>query len=219
VVSDINPVNGLAETEAQALGLLGPVRVLNAGVQQPQAIAHQLGGYHLIHMACHGAASRIDATESMMYLGGGKVLTVADILRAPLREKPLVFLAGCETAAPDPMLPDQTFGPPTAFLHAGASAVVAPIFTVQLSAARLLSAKFYDELTRAVTPDQALVAAQKWMATTATAEKVQYLRGLAERLGDADRPANALRRFARTLERLDPDTAAPSWWCPFQLNA
>ena len=60
--------------------------------------------------------------ETSIYLPGGRKIRAAGILRTDLTHQPLIFLASCETASPDPNLPDQIFGFAAAFRLAGASA-------------------------------------------------------------------------------------------------
>lgn len=95
--------------------------------------------------------------ETSIYLPGGRKIRAAGILRTDRTHQPLIFLASCETASPDPTLPDQTFGFAAAFRLAGASAVSAPMFAVTWLAAILVAARFYHEMTDGVAPHIALL--------------------------------------------------------------
>ena len=140
----------LAVMEAQAMGVCGTVRQIDGASTSAEKIMQSIRHSQLVHFSCHATASRTDAANSLIDLGGSNTMTVAQILRARLSSRPLVILASCETARPDPQLPDQSFGPTTAFLHAGARGVIAPTFAVSWLSTMLISARLYDSLARAL---------------------------------------------------------------------
>jgi len=115
------------------------------------------------------------AIETSIYLPGGRKIRAADILRTDLTHQPLIFLASCETASPDPNLPDQTFGFAAAFRLAGAPAVSAPMFAVTWLAAILVAARFYHEMNDGVAPHIALARAQHWLTKVSPADMCAFL--------------------------------------------
>ena len=60
-------------------------------------------------------------------------------------------------------MPHEVFGLPTAFLKAGASAVLSTLWPVNDIATRLLLEKFYQLLKAGMLPTQALQQAQIWL--------------------------------------------------------
>ncbi len=146
---------------------------------------------------------------------------MTQILRSALTSEPLVFLASCSTARPDQGLPDQTFGPPAAFRHAGARAVIAPTLAVSRLSTMLLSARFYHGLSRALSPDVALAEAQHWLAESSPEDRVTFLDALASELASLGRPAEPVRRLRQVLEHrhsAGETEIKVSDWCFFTLN-
>ena len=220
VIGDYPEHSGISLTESQAMGICGPVRQIDGTTMAPVEIMSSVQGSDLIHFSCHAAASLADAAESVIYLGG-TTLTVPQILRAALPARPLVFLASCEVARPDPLLPDQTFGPPAAFLHAGARAVIAPLLAVPRVGALLLSARFYHGLSRRLPPEEALADAQRWLAGSCQRDRTEFLDGLAAELAGLGRPSDSIRWLKRVTERrhaAGSDRVKLSDWCLFTLN-
>jgi tetratricopeptide (TPR) repeat protein len=211
----------LALTEATAMGTCGTVTQVDSRSIAPEAVLESIRDSELIHFSCHGTAARSDAAESLIQLGAGNTLSVTQILRSTFTSQPLVFLASCSTARPDRGLPDQTFGPPAAFRHAGARAVIAPTLAVSRLSTMLLSARFYHGLSRDLSPDVALAEAQQWLAESSPADRVTFLSDLADQLASLSRPAEPVRRLRQVLERRNAVRETEikvSDWCFFTLN-
>jgi hypothetical protein len=211
----------LALVEAAAMGICGTVIQVDGRSTAPEAVLESIRDSELIHFSCHGTAARSDAAESLIQLGEGNTLSVTQILRSALTSEPLVFLASCSTARPDAGLPDQTFGPPAAFRHAGARAVIAPTLAVSRLSTILLSARFYYGLGRALSPDVALAEAQHWLAESSPEDRVTFLGALASELDGLGRPAESVRRLRQVLEHrhiAGETEIKTSDWCFFTLN-
>jgi len=219
VIGSSSKVQLFSRVEAEALGCCGPVRSVDTS--SAADVMKEIRNVPLVHFSCHGSASRTDAVASAVHLADGGVLTAGDILRATLPGEPLVFLASCETASPDPMLPDQTFGPPAAFLHAGAGAVIAPLLAVSVPSSALVAARFYFELAPGTAPHVALNRAQRWLAGSTAADRQEFLTQLIGDLRAAGRPTTVLERLTRCLGQVHdgtPRMAAFSLWSLFTLN-
>jgi hypothetical protein len=219
VLGSTSPVELFRTAEAEALTQYCSVTTI--AEPDPQAVLRAIAGYPLIHFSTHGRAGRADAVETAIHLPGGREVRAPDILRARFTEQPLVFLASCDTAAPDPTLPDQTFGPPAALLHAGASAVVAPLFAVTLPAATLMSARFYHELIDAPTPQLALARAQRWLADATPGQLSAFLLKVADAAERRGVLANGLRAVAEAVaaEREPIAGLNGAWlWSLFTIN-
>lgn len=139
---------------------------------------------------------------------------MTQILRSALPSEPLVFLASCSTARPDRGLPDQTFGLPAAFRHAGARAVIAPMLPVSPLSAMLLSARFYHELSHAGTPEVALAEAQSWLAESSPQDRVGFLDTLASEPAGAGHPSESYGGCGRAsragTRRENPKSRSPT---------
>ncbi|MGD0066535.1 MAG: CHAT domain-containing protein [Streptosporangiaceae bacterium] len=210
-----------ALAEATAMGMCGAVTKVDGRSTAPEALLESIRDSELIHFSCHGIAARSDAAESLIELGWGNTLSVTQILRSAFTSQPLVFLASCSTAQPDQGLPDQTFGPPAAFRHAGARAVIAPTLAVSLLSAMLLSARFYHGLSRALSPDVALAEAQRWLAESSPEDRATFLDALASELVSLGRPADPVRGLRRALEHAHTTGKTEIRvcdWCFFTLN-
>jgi len=113
--------------------------------------------------------------ETPIYLPGGRKIRAADILRTDLTHQPLIFLASCETASPEPNLPDQTFGFAAFFRLAGASAVSAPMFAVTWLAANFGGSAVLPRNDRWRRAPYRPARAQHWLAKASPADMRAFL--------------------------------------------
>lgn len=210
-----------AEAEAQALSLHTPPGRVSGRASAPSEVMAAVQDDVLIHFSCHGILDGDDLSRSAIRLGRTAFLTLADITRGLFRNDPLIVLASCELAAPDRVLPDQTFGIPAALLHSGAGTVIAPAYAVSRSAAVLLAVRFYAELADGRPPHEALARTQRWIATTPVDDKVAFIRALAARLGSAGAASDALEWLSgvlpEALRRSGGDDLL-SHWCLFMAH-
>jgi len=219
VLGTTSPVDRFRTAEAEALTRYGTVRMV--AERDPQEVLRELSGAAMIHFSAHGLAGRTDAVETAVYLPGGAAIRAPDILRTDLGARPLVFLASCETASPDPDLPDQTFGPAAAFLRAGAAAVIAPLFAVSRHAATLVAARFYHELASASTPQQALARAQRWLASATVPDQLAFLDDLITTVERAGLPVGGLRALVHAISRhteRQPALTGDALWSLFTVS-
>lgn len=106
-------------------------------------------GVSLAHFTCHGGAS-VNHSQVLLLENGKKLMShqIAAMqgLSAAVAEcEPLVFLNACELGRPQPALVGVG-GFATAFIAAGASCVVAPLWSVADDVAYELAISFYEEL-------------------------------------------------------------------------
>ncbi|HEX4668800.1 MAG TPA: CHAT domain-containing protein [Solirubrobacterales bacterium] len=107
------------------------------------------GGVSLAHFVCHGGTS----TERSQVLGledGGRLeshqIGAMDALKTALADKqPFVFLNACQVGSPQPALVGVG-GFATAFIDAGATCVIAPLWSVGDTVAHDLATGLYDAL-------------------------------------------------------------------------
>ncbi|MGW6836350.1 CHAT domain-containing protein [Streptomyces sp. NPDC054949] len=211
-----------ARAEAQALGLHTTPRRIDGPSSTPAEVMAAVLDDVIVHFSCHGLADWNDPSRSAVLLGGTAALTLADITRSRFRNSPLIVLASCDIAAPDRVVPDQTFGIPAAFLHSGAGTVIAPAYAVSRPAAVLLAARLYAELAEGHPPHQALARTQRWIATTPIDDMVALIRELAARLRASGAESDALDWLATVLPevlRRSGGNELLSHWCLFTAHA
>ncbi|MEK9136591.1 MAG: CHAT domain-containing protein, partial [Bacteroidota bacterium] len=116
-------------------------------------------GFDVIHIAAHGSMHRWDPLFSHLRLSDGP-FELYKILDLKLSAR-LVVLSACETGYGVGMMGDIAQGHevvsfPQAFLSAGASAVIAPLWVVEDEATSHLMAYFYSHLALMKQPDHSL---------------------------------------------------------------
>ena len=148
VVADVEPPASLglprlgSWSHEAAMTLAGPAAT-------PERVLEEIGRARDVTIHAHGFANQGDASYLALSPdpNGQYALTAREVSRAKLASSPLVILAACESAQAAPQFATR-WSLPTAFLTAGARAVVAPTTAVPDQQA----GPFFDELrTRAAT--------------------------------------------------------------------
>jgi len=111
--------------------------------------AMEKGGATILHFVCHGGSPDIVSQEIDLE-GTDKLDSVQlegmdGVKDACRSKKPFVFLNACETGRPIPAL-IGTGGFARAFIQVGASAMVAPLWSVRDSIAHDIALEFYQKL-------------------------------------------------------------------------
>jgi chaperonin GroEL len=106
------------------------------------------GASQAVHFACHGSMNSERPTESKLRLEDFENFVTAyleedEVREGEGKEHPLIFLNACQLAGAGPQLGLIT-GWPQTFLNSGASACVAPLWSVIDEKARDASAEFYE---------------------------------------------------------------------------
>lgn len=108
------------------------------------------GAAQALHLACHGKMSITDPDTSVLVMEDTPHdLTPLSVARSEVRkglgsQHPLVFLNACEVGAAGASL-SLVAGFPAAFLYAGASALVSPLWVVNDERAAKIAEVFYRE--------------------------------------------------------------------------
>ena len=112
----------------------------------------------VLHFALHGKFDQSGRQEGIYLIGKHPntedqyrvvMLTPYDVKSASLGGRaPLVFLNACQVGASREVLGDYA-GMALAFLHAGASAVIAPLWSIDDGAAKTYALSFYDSVSGA----------------------------------------------------------------------
>ncbi|MGQ9592714.1 MAG: CHAT domain-containing protein, partial [Planctomycetota bacterium] len=140
-----------AKEEVASLSPYFSERVVLSGLEATKATVRERAGFaDVVHYACHGEFRPQRPWESSLFLappagakGGDGRLTAAEVLGLDLRRSRLVALSGCETGRGRVLPGDDTVSVSTAFLHAGARALLVSLWKVEDRATALLMASFY----------------------------------------------------------------------------
>lgn len=106
------------------------------------------GKAQVLHFSCHGRMDQLDPDASVLILEDNDkgfkplVVTAQPIQKGIGKQHPLVFLNACQVGGTGSELRFVT-GWPRAFLTMGASAVIAPLWSIGDESARAIAEKFY----------------------------------------------------------------------------
>lgn len=96
---------------------------------------------------CHGEWSYETPDKSGLKLGKNHVLTMDQIHNIAFSNKPLIFLAACETALSElTEAPNELYGLPLALINAGAGSVIGSLWPINASFAEAFVALFYKNI-------------------------------------------------------------------------
>jgi hypothetical protein len=142
----------LAEAEAEAADI---VRVYEA-----MPVEATIGGIldllrgrpaaDVIHFAVHGTYDAEEAIDGLILIDGSALDPLA-VKGIPLRGHPFVFLNACQVGRGSQLLGDHA-GLAAAFLFAGASGVIAPLWSIDDRLARDIATRFYERAMRGEAP-------------------------------------------------------------------
>jgi hypothetical protein len=172
--ADLEQDAALLESLMDCRRLAGPDRTTRA------AVIDAIGGYDVVHLACHGVfggdrgldplqASGLVLSDgtgppSLTRPAAGGMLSARDMLGLSL-EADLVALRACSTARADVEAGDELLGLIRSFLFAGTPSLLAALWNVNKVSSRLLLEAFYRNwLCEPVMPKwRALQQAQLWL--------------------------------------------------------
>lgn len=111
----------------------------------------------LLHFAVHGKYAPGLSRRGLVLVDQPKERYLTDVMvRAfRLKQAPFVFLNACQVGTSNEVLGDYA-GLAQAFIRAGASGVIAPLWAVHDGTARALALRFYAALARGTPPAEAL---------------------------------------------------------------
>ena len=95
----------------------------------------------VLHFAVHGTYAPEGVLEGLILVDGERLDPMV-VKGCPLARAPFVFLNACQVGSSNEVLGDYS-GLAAAFLHAGAAAVVAPLWSIDDAAAKELALRFY----------------------------------------------------------------------------
>lgn len=97
-------------------------------------------GADVLHFTCHGEFDPKGKVDGLIMLDG--YLGPEQVRKLPLKKRPFVFLNACQVGRDRETLGDYA-GLAQAFLVAGASAVIAPLWSVDEDVSREMAVRFY----------------------------------------------------------------------------
>jgi CHAT domain-containing protein/tetratricopeptide (TPR) repeat protein len=183
----------------------------------------------LVHLACHGSSDLVRPLRSALHLADGP-LTVGELMAERSFESArIVVLSACRSGATDIVrLPDEAVGLPAGLLRAGASSVVATLWSVSDLSSALLSVRFWEELLgpggdwqSPFAPARALGGAQRWLRSLTVEGALGFVRFHSEFrvAGDTVGFEPYLRNLAASWDGEHPFGDPRHWAAFFALGA
>ncbi|MEO6397476.1 MAG: CHAT domain-containing protein, partial [Tepidiformaceae bacterium] len=118
----------------------------SAVTAEPRAVLRCLGGdpvADLLHFSVHGVYDPRSTTDGLVLVDGSS-LDPFQVKGLALKSSPFVFLNACQVGAGSKLLGDYA-GMAEAFLYAGASGVIAPLWSINDALARGVASRFYEK--------------------------------------------------------------------------
>jgi CHAT domain-containing protein len=161
----LEPLRGADREVEHILELYPSARVIRGGGATRSAVAQALITTEVFHFAGHARLVERSPHSSHLVLAEGDagesgMLTAADIARLDLRRVRLAILSACGTAQTRARRHDVDAGLASAFLDAGATAVVSTLWEADDDATAFLMVALHRELRRGVPGPEALRRAQ-----------------------------------------------------------
>jgi hypothetical protein len=139
-----------AEAEAKDLCRAYDAQPVDAETKPVNACLHGNPASDILHFAVHGQYDPTGSEDGII-LVDGRMLGSSVVRGIPLKTPRFVFLNACQVGAGSKVLGDCS-GLAEAFLYAGASAVVAPLWSIDDGRARELAKEFYEAAFGGVSP-------------------------------------------------------------------
>ena len=143
-----------AEAEAADLVAAHHAAAVTADTAGVLGLLHGEPPADVIHFAVHGSYGAEPGADGLILIDG-QTLDPLVVLGTPLHGHPFVFLNACQVGGGDQLLGDQA-GLAAAFLSAGASAVIAPLWSIDDQLARQIAARFYTRALKGDPPAEIL---------------------------------------------------------------
>lgn len=162
-----------AEAEAEELGRRFKAAQVNAVTDQVLQCLKGTPPAELLHFAVHGTYDPGGLQDGLM-LVDGRTLAPAQVRGARLDEGPFVFLNACQVGSGNKILGDYS-GMAADFLVAGASGVVAPLWSVKDTIAREIARSFYEKTAEGMSPAEALREARRFFLPESAPQSATWL--------------------------------------------
>jgi CHAT domain-containing protein/Tfp pilus assembly protein PilF len=161
------------DEESRSVAKLYNTQALPTGRATRAEFRKRASAYNVLHIAAHAELNTTSPLFSRIRLASDRddsgALEVREIYGMDLARTNLVVLSACETQLGAQSKGDDIVGLNRAFLYAGASSVIASLWTVDDAATSVLMKAFYGHLKQGLNKAAALQAAQ-----TATRKKYPH---------------------------------------------
>jgi CHAT domain-containing protein len=167
------PALRYADEEARSVAKLYHTQPLLTGRATRAEFMKRASDCNVLHIAAHAELNAASPLFSRILLSADKddsgAIEVREIYGMDLTKTNLVALSACETQLGAQSKGDDIVGLNRAFIYAGASSVIASLWTVDDKATNMLMKSFYSHLKQGMSKVAALQAAQ-----TATRKKYPH---------------------------------------------
>jgi CHAT domain-containing protein len=158
------PVLSYADKEAAGVAKLYHTLPLPTGRATKAEFIKRAPDYNIVHIAAHAELNTNSPLFSRILLspdsGESGAIEVREVYGMDLARTNLVVLSACRTQLGTHSNGDDVVGLNRAFIYAGASSVIASLWTVDDEATSLLMTAFYSHLKQGMSKAAALQAAQ-----------------------------------------------------------
>ena len=143
-----------AEEEAKTISATYGAVTVNADSQKVLDCLSGIPKADVLHFAVHGIYDPTSVLDGLV-LVDGEFLDPMQVKGSTLGAEPFVFLNACQVGSGSKILGDYA-GMAEAFLYAGASALVAPLWSIKDSIARSIALHFYEQVFAGAAPADVL---------------------------------------------------------------
>jgi CHAT domain-containing protein len=177
----------------------------------------------VIHLSCHAFSNFQYANDSMILFADDDVLPLWDVVRMDFSHANLIVLSACESGKITRKTSDQAVSFSSAFLGAGAAAVIATGWNIDDPATCVLVLRFYyNWRISQMQPAAALQEAQQWLRDTTNDEKVKFCETLLPDFGgnalfDLD-AINSIYQHLALLPPAERSYSHPHYWAAFMYS-
>ena len=166
------------EREVQMIGQILNIEPLTGKNATKDQVLSRLNSVSLVHIAAHGRSGTGEIILSPNIASSERpkqedfLLTMADVLNAPLRAKLVVLSCCCSGVGK--IQAEGVVGIARAFLGAGARSVVATLWAIDDDATLAFMKKFYEHLVAGQSASKSLSHAMKWMRESEDFKAVKH---------------------------------------------
>jgi hypothetical protein len=160
-----------AKAETEALRATYGATKVHATLADVRRMLRGEPSAEVLHFAIHG---RFNSEGADLLMEDGEPLTVAAVRGSELGNAPFVFLNACQVGAANELLGSYA-GLAQAFISQGASAVVAPLWSVRDDVAKELSLRFYPDVFAGERPAEVLRRARASFGSEADPQSATVL--------------------------------------------
>jgi CHAT domain-containing protein/tetratricopeptide (TPR) repeat protein len=183
---------------------------LEGAAASEDAVLRALDSATCFHFAGHSSSSPMAPLQGGLFLSYDTRLRVGKLVEQEFPKLRTAILSACETALPGIQLPDEVVGLPAALLSAGATRVIASLWSVADASTSLLMARFYQFWRQdGQGTAEALRSAQRWLRTATRQELIRWSDEQQKRHGVSAPPS---------FPRGERPFSAPFYWAAFTFN-